>query len=276
MRVVEYSIDEERVYVTGMSNGGFMTNRVACEMSDIIAAAAPVAGPLMEDYKGDKHPFGWNADPFKCKPKNRVPILHIHSSKDLVVPFEGVEGIDEALKPSFPDFASPFIDSLSSALALAVDTDFPSVHESMKKWCKINKVKGGNSFVSEKVDRSTVCKTWAKPEKKSKDNFAPVKLCVIDSPHPFGSGHCWPGKHLDWADLPREILAKLARSFFLSIKDKFKLLEEFFSDDIIGNPVGQCWNDKVNNEYIWDFFIQFRRKADGKLIMAGDINSEEL
>ncbi len=37
------AIDPKRVYATGMSNGGMMTYRLACELSDKIAAAAPVA-----------------------------------------------------------------------------------------------------------------------------------------------------------------------------------------------------------------------------------------
>ncbi|MGD2159396.1 MAG: PHB depolymerase family esterase, partial [Anaerolineales bacterium] len=39
----ELSIDPKRVYVTGISNGGSMANRLACEMSELIAAVAPVS-----------------------------------------------------------------------------------------------------------------------------------------------------------------------------------------------------------------------------------------
>jgi hypothetical protein len=34
-----FEVDMERIYVTGMSNSGFMTHLVACEMSDMIAVA---------------------------------------------------------------------------------------------------------------------------------------------------------------------------------------------------------------------------------------------
>ena len=41
-----YSIDTNRVFATGMSNGGMMTERLGCELSDKIAAIAAVAGSL--------------------------------------------------------------------------------------------------------------------------------------------------------------------------------------------------------------------------------------
>ncbi len=45
----EYDIDAERVYATGMSNGGFMCYRVARDLSDQIAAIARIAAPLSPD-----------------------------------------------------------------------------------------------------------------------------------------------------------------------------------------------------------------------------------
>ena len=42
----QYSIDTNRIYATGMSNGGFMSYRLACELSDRIAAIAPVASSM--------------------------------------------------------------------------------------------------------------------------------------------------------------------------------------------------------------------------------------
>jgi polyhydroxybutyrate depolymerase len=40
----QYSIDPRRIYTTGISNGGGMTDRVGCTMADIIAAIAPDTG----------------------------------------------------------------------------------------------------------------------------------------------------------------------------------------------------------------------------------------
>ena len=74
-----YFADGSRIYSTGISNGALMSYRLACEMSEEIAAIAPVAGSDMFELTG------------KCKPKRPVPILHIHGAVDPVYPFEGGE-----------------------------------------------------------------------------------------------------------------------------------------------------------------------------------------
>ncbi|QEC48801.1 hypothetical protein FSW04_15270 [Baekduia soli] len=67
--------DPDRVGVTGVSNGGGMSARLACDTSDLIAAAAPVAG-------------GYKTLP-DCHPARPVPILEIHGTADHVVPYGG-------------------------------------------------------------------------------------------------------------------------------------------------------------------------------------------
>ena len=42
------SIDASRVYSTGISNGGFFSQRLACELSDRIAATYTIAAPMPE------------------------------------------------------------------------------------------------------------------------------------------------------------------------------------------------------------------------------------
>jgi polyhydroxybutyrate depolymerase len=66
-------VDRTRIYATGVSNGGGFTARVGCEMSDTIAAIAPVAG----GYKA--------LDP--CPDGHRTSVLEIHGDADRVVPF---------------------------------------------------------------------------------------------------------------------------------------------------------------------------------------------
>ena len=67
--------DPARVGVTGVSNGGGMTARLACDAADLIAAAAPVAG-------------GYKSLP-DCRPARAVPILEIHGLADRIVPYGG-------------------------------------------------------------------------------------------------------------------------------------------------------------------------------------------
>jgi polyhydroxybutyrate depolymerase len=72
--VANWCADPGRVYSTGMSNGGFFTARLICEMSDRIAAAVSVAGTY---------------HPESCAPARDVPYVAIHGTEDEVVPYAG-------------------------------------------------------------------------------------------------------------------------------------------------------------------------------------------
>lgn len=71
-------IDTERVFSTGMSNGGFFSHRLACELSDRIAAIAPVAGVIGVE---------------SCMPGQPLPVVHYHGTDDGVVPYDGSESL---------------------------------------------------------------------------------------------------------------------------------------------------------------------------------------
>lgn len=68
------SVDRKRIYATGMSNGGMMCYRLAQEMSERIAAIAPVAGTMTLEH---------------VRPVRPVPVLHFHGRDDTVVPYAG-------------------------------------------------------------------------------------------------------------------------------------------------------------------------------------------
>jgi polyhydroxybutyrate depolymerase len=87
----QFPIDARRVYATGLSNGGMLSYRLACELSDRIAAIAPVAGDM-----------GVDGPP----PKRPVPVIHFHGLKDPNVLFEGGIGPNQFQKTphrSIPD-----------------------------------------------------------------------------------------------------------------------------------------------------------------------------
>ncbi|HUJ63242.1 MAG TPA: PHB depolymerase family esterase [Kofleriaceae bacterium] len=67
-------IDPARVYATGMSNGGFLSHRIGCELADTFAAIAPVAGV-------DGMPT--------CNPSRPVPVMEFHGTADPLVPYNG-------------------------------------------------------------------------------------------------------------------------------------------------------------------------------------------
>ncbi len=71
------NIDRNRVYATGFSNGAVFVHRLACELSEKIAAVAAVAGTFAPQ-------IGRN-----CHPKRPVAVLQIHGTADPIVPWEG-------------------------------------------------------------------------------------------------------------------------------------------------------------------------------------------
>ena len=75
--ISQYSIDQDRVYSTGMSNGGYMSFRLACELSERIAAVASVTGAMV--------PTTLNS----CSPSHITPVMQIHGTNDLTVPYNG-------------------------------------------------------------------------------------------------------------------------------------------------------------------------------------------
>jgi polyhydroxybutyrate depolymerase len=66
-------IDRKRVYAMGMSNGGFMSHRLACEAADLFAAVGPVAGKV---------------GIANCAPSRPVPVLHFHGTADGLVAYD--------------------------------------------------------------------------------------------------------------------------------------------------------------------------------------------
>ena len=87
----QLNIDRNRIYATGMSNGGLMAYRLACEMSDVFKAVASVAG---------------TDNTRSCSPKNPVSILHIHARNDTHVLFTGGAGENAGDKSKVTDFTS--------------------------------------------------------------------------------------------------------------------------------------------------------------------------
>jgi polyhydroxybutyrate depolymerase len=79
-------VDAKRVYATGMSNGAIMVYRLASELSDRIAAIAPVGGPIGTE---------------KCSPKRPVPVIHFHGTDDQFAPFKGGKGQKSLTQTNF-------------------------------------------------------------------------------------------------------------------------------------------------------------------------------
>lgn len=98
----KFNIDSNKIYATGMSNGGMMSYRLACEMSDTFAAITSVSGT--DNYD-------------ECNPKKPISVMHIHGLKDDHVLFYGGCG---------------------PACNIESETGFVSVPDTISKWVERN------------------------------------------------------------------------------------------------------------------------------------------
>ena len=72
-----HPVDAARVYVTGISNGGEMSYRLACDAAAVFAAAAPVAANLSEELAP------------RCHPSRAIPLLVMNGTEDPIMPWRG-------------------------------------------------------------------------------------------------------------------------------------------------------------------------------------------
>ncbi len=93
------AVDPRRIFVTGFSNGAMLAYRLACELSDTIAAVAPVAGNLVYD---------------PCRPPGKVSVLHIQGLSDASAPYA-----EDDLEPDW----DPAIRSVQVSVALWASLD---------------------------------------------------------------------------------------------------------------------------------------------------------
>jgi polyhydroxybutyrate depolymerase len=154
-------IDANRVYVAGLSNGAFMTSIAACDLSDRIAAAAPVAGIQA---------------PTDCDPTRPVPVVAFHGTADTFVPYTGGLGSSVASLPS-PDGSGTLGEASASTAPAPAG---PSVPERAATWAVRN---GCDATPSEEPIAADV--TLLRFDCPSGDE---VELYRVE-----GGGHSWPG-----------------------------------------------------------------------------------
>ncbi|MDD5307191.1 MAG: PHB depolymerase family esterase [Deltaproteobacteria bacterium] len=85
--MTNYSIDPDKVYIIGHSNGGFMAHRMACDASDLVTAIISIAGVTWKD-------------PSNCQPTHPVSVLQIHGTADTVVLYDGMDALFPGPAPS--------------------------------------------------------------------------------------------------------------------------------------------------------------------------------
>jgi len=82
----QYPVDATRVSMTGLSDGGFMTTRMACEQPDLIAAGVAVAAQMRDSLQA------------VCRPSRPVPMVFVLGTKDPLVPYNGTYQFTGAAK----------------------------------------------------------------------------------------------------------------------------------------------------------------------------------
>lgn len=107
--VAAYPIDARRVYMTGFSSGGFMTQRYVCERSERIAAAAYVSSTLLDSLRK------------VCKPSLPTPIVGMHGNRDPKVSYTKKSGLSSA-----PDTAL-FFANLNRCLTPPLRSKLPNI-----------------------------------------------------------------------------------------------------------------------------------------------------
>ena len=156
-------VDTRRVFVTGYSNGAFMTSALACTYADRIAAVAPVAG--IQNISG-------------CAPARRVPVVAFHGTADHFVTYDGSVGSAIASLPA-PDGSGRTLGQIGSA-----GSKGPSVPQILAAWAARN---GCAKTATEQVVTSDVTQIrYACPA------GADVELYRVT-----GGGHAWPGSPVD-------------------------------------------------------------------------------
>jgi polyhydroxybutyrate depolymerase len=94
-----FKVDQQRIFATGFSNGDMFSYRLACELSDRIAAIATSSAPL-------DLPPNVPASPGlpRCIPRRPMPVMHFHGLADAVAPFDGGVSSDPIVGtlPSIP------------------------------------------------------------------------------------------------------------------------------------------------------------------------------
>jgi polyhydroxybutyrate depolymerase len=150
--------DTARVYATGLSNGAMMSYRLAADLSDRIAAIAPVAGSMVV---------------LLFNPSRSVPVMHIHSVDDERALYAG------GLGPPFP-----FTDTRVL---------HPPVEKRLADWARVNGC-GPEPRPGERREWTSpggavhTATLWAYPDCK-----AETLLWKLT-----GAGHVWPGGVLDY------------------------------------------------------------------------------
>ncbi|HEY9677668.1 MAG TPA: PHB depolymerase family esterase [Drouetiella sp.] len=192
------NIDSRRIYAVGMSNGGYFTERLACEMPDRLAGIAVVAASMMD------------ATASHCGANRRVPAMFFIGSQDPLVPSEDNEHNDTLGKLGDAVGLSG-LGNLSVPVAKmgGVMTE----REAVDFWCRHNQCSLSPYSVNE-PDKDPHDGTRVQRETFGSYNSEVVLYSIK------GGGHTWPGAFYSG---PADVMGKTCNDI-----DATELITEFF------------------------------------------------
>ena len=113
------SVDPDRVFIFGHSNGAFMAYRMACDHADQVAAIVSLAGVVVPQDT--------------CHPSQAVHVLHVAGTADTAVPYDGSGGAPSAMEDvetwAENDGCDPVADDTGPALDLEINLDGDETHQ---------------------------------------------------------------------------------------------------------------------------------------------------
>ena len=89
-----YGFDDSRTYSIGMSNGGFMSYVLACEIPERLAGIASVTGGMLAGRRTS------------CQPDVPMPVMQVHGTADGVVAYTGTDGVNEPTEATVAGWAA--------------------------------------------------------------------------------------------------------------------------------------------------------------------------
>ena len=146
----QYSVDDTGIYATGMSNGSGMSLTLGCRLSSYIAAIGMIAAQGIIEQED-------------CIADRPVPVLYMHGTADIVVPFDGGTGI----------FGAP---------------EFIPSRDLVQFWVDKNGCQGDPDLIEFEDINTTDSSTVALEHYANCEAMSEVSFYVIEE-----GGHTWPG-----------------------------------------------------------------------------------
>jgi polyhydroxybutyrate depolymerase len=115
----ELCIDRDRVFATGISNGGMFVHRLGCDLPDRFAAIAPVAGTI--------------AKGFNCAPgaESKISMMNVYATRDTTVPFDGTPASDGFLYTPSAEVIARWASSDAQRCDQS-DSPYPTSHDGVQ------------------------------------------------------------------------------------------------------------------------------------------------